>query len=129
MSSGKTNRNRGFGYEREIVKDFRSGGFEADRAWGSDGRSRGLPEDVDIIVKIEGGTHALFQAKRKKQIAAFLKPEAHHMGVILREDRGESLVVIRLDLLIRLLGIANGTQPDAQTNERITIEWDSIGSP
>lgn len=110
------------------MKAFRDAGFPAERTWGSNGLSRGLAEDVDIIVSMPEAD-ALFQAKRRKALAAYMKPEAHHMGVITREDRGESLVVIRLDHLLALLGKAYGVIPGAETNERITDEWNPAGTP
>ena len=89
---GNTNRNRGFGFEREVVNLAKSLGYDAKRAWGSDGRSLGLTADVDILID-----NKPYQCKRKKSLAVYLKPSGNNFGNIVREDRGETYLIIRLE--------------------------------
>lgn len=96
---------KGNAYEREIREAFRAAGLRCVRAFGSNGESlttddgRPCSSDVDLVV--EGRLKV--QAKRRKQIASYLAPpEGAHVAII-REDRGESLVTMPLDLFTRLL--------------------------
>ncbi|MEX0822686.1 MAG: hypothetical protein WD021_11105 [Rhodothermales bacterium] len=91
---------KGNDYERELVKEFESAGLRAERAWGSNGESLpGCTSDVDLLV--EGRLKV--QAKRRKTIAKYLKPpEGAHVAIV-REDRGESVVTIPLELFTVLL--------------------------
>jgi len=105
--SGKSSRTKGFGYEREVVKAFREKGLHAERMWGSNGRTRGLMEEVDVL----SGDFA-YQCKRIKAMAQYMKPVPGITGQILREDRGESLIVIPLKHYLFLLSLyRNGAGP------------------
>jgi len=95
---GKSSRTKGFGYERGVVNEFREAGLEADRMWGSDGRSGGHVAEVDIVAE-----EKTFQCKRTKAISAKYKPAEGVYGQIFREDRGESYVLLRLQDYIDLL--------------------------
>lgn len=92
MSGGKAPKRKGYGFEVEVVNAFAGAGIQAERTWGSNGRSRGLPEDVDVVD--EAGL--TFQCKRVKALAKYLKPSAHNAGQIIRADRDEALIVLRL---------------------------------
>ena len=61
---------KGTRWEREIVKIAQEHELKAERCWGSDGRSRGLPEEVDLV--IDDNIHV--QAKVRKSMAAWLIP-------------------------------------------------------
>ena len=112
MSGGRAPKQKGNRIEREcrseerrvgvnIAKDF---GFEARRAWGSDGRSLGWSEEVDIEIKIPKIYRRFhFQVKGRKKIADYLKPAEEIYGQILKEDRGEIYVTIRYKELLSLL--------------------------
>lgn len=96
---------KGNRFERELIAAFTAAGLRAERAWGSDGRAlttdagASCSSDVDLLV--EGRLR--IQAKRRKSVAAYLKPpEGAHVAAI-REDRGEALAVLPLPLFIRLL--------------------------
>jgi hypothetical protein len=89
---------KGNAYEREIVKRARALGLHAIRAWGSDGRSLGLHEGVDLV--IEGLT---VQAKRRKAIADYIRPDDDVDLQVIRQDRGDSYAIMRLDDLFQLL--------------------------
>lgn len=89
---------KGNGYERELVDQARDSGLEAKRAWGSNGQSLGMHEEVDLL--IDGKK---IQAKRRKKIADFLRPTEHVDAVAVRQDYSETLIIITyweyLDLL------------------------------
>ena len=79
--------------EREVVAAANSYGIDGERAWGSNGQSLGLHEEVDCLA--EGDLR--IQAKRRKKIAEWLKPSEVVDAVVVREDRGESYIIIRLE--------------------------------
>ena len=84
---------KGNRFEREIVNKMTSLGIQAKRAWGSNGASLGMHEEVDVLV----GSSFKIQAKCRKKIASFLIPTEHVDAVICKEDRGEMLIIMRLD--------------------------------
>ena len=89
---------KGNTYERELVNQARQSGLGAERAYASNGRALGECEEVDLIA---GGKR--IQAKRRKAIAKWMRPHEGIDAVAVREDRGETLVVLTwweyLDLL------------------------------
>ena len=84
---------KGNTFEREIVRLFESYGIDCKRAWGSNGQSLGLHEEVDCLAQGD----LRIQAKRRKNIAKWLKPSEVVDAVVVREDRGESYIIIRLE--------------------------------
>ena len=96
--SGKAPRRKGFGYEREVVNAAKDAGLYARRAYGSDGRSMGLHSEVDLIVG-----ELNLQAKRTAKVATKYRPTEHVDGVVFREDRGRSFVMLPLETLFKLL--------------------------
>jgi len=82
---------KGNNFERYIVTTAKSWGVKAKRAWGSDGRSLGLHPEVDVVI---GGYKG--QAKARKSIADYIKPSEHVDVQIIKENRGEAYVVMRL---------------------------------
>lgn len=93
---------KGNAFEAELVKKFEDEMFEAIRAWGSNGRSIGMHEEVDVLLRTKIGEFKI-QAKRRAKVTDYVKPSEHVDMVIMREDRGENLVVLRLDDLIKLI--------------------------
>tara|TARA_Y100001963_G_scaffold66303_1_gene92414 strand:- start:1351 stop:1686 length:336 start_codon:yes stop_codon:yes gene_type:complete len=83
---------KGNRYERELVNSAKRVGLEAKRSWGSDGRSLGLHEEVDLVV--EDWT---IQAKIRKRIAKWVKPSDFIDAQIVRENNGESFVIMRYE--------------------------------
>ena len=73
-------------------------GIEAKRAYASNGKSLGLAEDVDCLI---GGYRV--QAKRRKKIAAHLQPSDTVDAVATRQDKGETLVIMRLADWLKLI--------------------------
>ena len=84
---------KGNTYEREVVTIFKEHGIDCKRAWGSNGQSFGMHEEVDCLANRE----LRIQAKRRKNIAKWLKPSEVVDAVVVREDRGESYIIIRLE--------------------------------
>ena len=117
--SGKAPKQKGNRIERECVNLAKEYGFESKRAWGSDGRSLGWHEEVDMIVipqkepqtAVGGGQVRniyKFQVKGRKAIADYLKPCDEVYGQILKEDRKEALVTIRYKDLLDLFKMIAG---------------------
>ena len=122
MSGGRSPKQKGNRIERECVNLTKGYGIKAKRAWGSDGRSLGWSEEVDmeitlplnrtIVTNASGSPTSInkihFQVKGRKKIADYLKPSEEIYGQILKEDRGDILVTIRyhdlLSLLTRITG-------------------------
>ena len=84
---------KGNTYEREIVDKFKEHGIDCKRAWGSNGQALGLHEEVDCLAQGD----LRIQAKRRKKIANWLKPSEVVDAVVVREDRGETYIIIRLE--------------------------------
>ena len=84
---------KGNRFERLIVDKAKSYGVDGERAWGSNGRSLGMHEEVDVL--LEGDLR--IQAKCRKKIAEWLKPSEVVDAVVVKEDRGETYIIIRYD--------------------------------
>lgn len=89
MNSAK---NKGSKFERDIVKLCEQYGILAKRAWGSDGRSMGMHQEVDLVI----GEWKI-QAKIRKRIAKWMIPNENVDAQVIREDRGVPYIVIRLE--------------------------------
>ena len=105
--SGKAPKQKGNRIERECVNLAKGYGFKSKRAWGSDGRSLGWHEEVDMTIDIKSKLFK-FQVKGRKSIAAYLKPCDEVYGQILKEDRKEALVTIRYQDLLDLFKMIAG---------------------
>ena len=84
---------KGNRFEREIVNKLTSLGITAKRAWGSNGASLGMHEEVDVLV----GSSFKIQAKCRKKLASFLVPTEHVDAVVCKQDRGETLIIMRFN--------------------------------
>ena len=91
MSGGRAAKQKGNRVERECVNLAKGFGFESRRAWGSDGRSLGWHEEVDMVIDLP------------KSIGDLYKPCDDVYGQIIKEDRGEPLVTIRYKDFLLLL--------------------------
>lgn len=107
---------KGNHFERELVNIARDSGFEAKRAYASNGQSLGHHEEVDLVItgsKVE----AKVQAKRRARIAEYITPSENVDVVAVREDFGQPLVVLSycdyLDLLKELDNARVGNGSDA----------------
>lgn len=84
--------------ERETVNLAKANGFDSKRAWGSNGKSIGMPEEVDVL--IDGRK---YQCKSRKRLPkVFLIPEVCD-GTILKQNNTPALVVIYLNEYLQLL--------------------------
>ena len=84
---------KGNRFEREIVTKMTSLGIKAKRAWGSNGASLGMHEEVDVLI----GSDFKIQAKCRKKLASFLVPTEHVDAVVCKQDRGQTLIIMRFD--------------------------------
>ena len=85
---------KGNRFEREIVNTVLSSGFKTcKRAWGSNGAALGMHEEVDVLM----GDDFKIQAKCRKKLASFLVPTEHVDAVVCKQDRGETLIIMRFD--------------------------------
>tara|TARA_R110000824_G_scaffold213650_2_gene399867 strand:- start:216 stop:575 length:360 start_codon:yes stop_codon:yes gene_type:complete len=84
---------KGNTFERLIVNKAKDLGLEAKRAWGSNGRSIGWHEEVDVLID----NSFTIQAKCRKKLADFLIPSEHVKSVVFKQDRGETLILLRFD--------------------------------
>ena len=84
---------KGNRFERLIVEKAKSYGVGAERAWGSNGRSLGMHEEVDVL--LEGDLR--IQAKCRKNIAKWLKPSEEVDAVAVKENRGETYIILRYE--------------------------------
>ena len=94
---------KGNSYERELVNQAAAKGLCAERAYASNGKALGHAETVDLVV-----SGARVQAKRRKSLAAFLKPPEGADVAVFREDRGESYALLRYSDFLDLLKAADG---------------------
>ena len=95
---------KGNGFEREIVQDDIDLGLEAKRAWGSNGQSLGMHEEVDVLLQ-----GFKVQCKRRKKLSAVVQPNANVDIQIFREDRGTTMAMIPYDMLLSFLVLLNAT--------------------
>ena len=109
--SGRAPKQKGNRIERECVNLAKGFGFESRRAWGSDGRSLGWHEEVDMTIDLpckNSDNPYKFQVKGRKAIADYLKPCEHVYGQILKQARHEPLVTIRYKDLLTLFKMLTG---------------------
>jgi len=92
------NKIKGSNFEREIVNLAAAKGMTAKRAYASNGRALGEAEAVDCV--IEGYR---IQCKRRKKLASFLQiPEGCDV-VSFRQDNGESLILMPIDMFLSFI--------------------------
>ena len=89
---------KGSKFERDCVNKAKELDLKAIRAWGSDGRSLGLSEDVDMILE---NLHV--QCKIRKKLAKWVLPPKSCNIAIVREDRGETYVTIEYGEFLSML--------------------------
>lgn len=88
---------KGNTYEREINAALGARGWRCERAYGSNGRALGEVEECDNVAVAPNGRRVRIQAKRRKSVASYLYPPAGTDAVFVREDRSDTLVVLRLE--------------------------------
>lgn len=92
------NKSRGNTFEYYIVKRAKELHMDAVRAYGSDGRSLGESEKVDVKV----GKWRI-QAKKRKCLPAYLKIDEGVDAVVFSTDRKEPQVLITLEQFLTLI--------------------------
>ena len=86
---------KGNRFEREIVNRAVQSGLTAKRAWGSNGAALGMHEEVDLVIGRD--PEIKIQAKCRKKLATFLQPTEHVDAVVCKQDRGETLIILRFE--------------------------------
>ena len=95
---GRAPKAKGSAFERELVNAFTATGITAERAWGSNGKALGHAETVDLTAN-----GCRIQAKRRKAVPAWLTIPDGADAVAVREDRGETVILLRLSDFVRLI--------------------------
>ena len=83
---------KGNKFERDVVNKAKEFGLESKRAYASNGESLGMHAEVDLIIE-----DYKIQAKIRKSIASYLVPNENVDSQVIREDRGEAYIVLRLE--------------------------------
>ena len=89
---------KGNTFEREVVNQAKKFGLKSIRAYASNGISIGEAEDVDVKIENLKG-----QCKRRKRIAKWLKPPESCDIALVREDRGETYVIIEYENFLEIV--------------------------
>ena len=87
--------------EREVVDIFKQENIKATRAWGSNGKSLGLHEEVDVYVN---DLDLKIQVKARKQIAEYVIPDTNIVDMqVVKGNNKQHLAVLPLKVLIKYL--------------------------
>ena len=89
---------KGSKFERDVVNKAKEFGLESKRAYASNGESLGMHAEVDLIIE-----DYKIQAKIRKSIASYLVPNENVDAQVIREDRGEAYIVLRLEDWLKTL--------------------------
>lgn len=101
--SGAHSRNKGASYERELVNYFKERGLAAQRVPLS-GATEYAKNDVEIIAGFDGKTKYSGEAKRRKSLPKFFTEALDGADfAAFRQDRGETLIVLRAETFAELL--------------------------
>lgn len=101
--SGLYSRNKGASYERELVNYLKERGLKAVRVPLS-GATEHTKNDVEVIANFDGKTKYSGECKRKKQLPKFFTDALDGADfAAFRQDRGETLIVLRLETFGDLL--------------------------
>jgi hypothetical protein len=120
-------KDKGTGYEREFLEKLANGGIEnAERTWGSDGRSRGLHRKVDVVIRDK----VYVQNKRPSSVPGYLFPKSKgHIKMLTERSTGDEYAVLWLDpFYIRLLNTA-AIDPKVDRGDRKTVGEQWVPSP
>lgn len=100
---GKMSRTKGAVFEREIVNRAKHYGLQARRTALSGALAH---EKGDVLITPGFAPESDpwdFEAKRRASLPVIFNELAGFKGLIVREDRGEALVVLRLDDFLELM--------------------------
>jgi hypothetical protein len=90
-------RQKGFSFEREVVHMAWAKGCTSERSWGSNGQTRGLRPETDVTID-----RMQIQCKRMKKVPALLRGIGDSLYLVLREDHGDPLITLPLDVFLTL---------------------------
>ena len=99
---GKASRDKGARFEREVVNDLIAKGLKAQRVPLS-GATTFAKGDVEVIAGFDGTTRFTGECKRRADLPKIFEELGDFDFLAVREDRGETLVVIRLKTFADLL--------------------------
>lgn len=100
---GKMSRTKGAVYERELVNDFKAKGLFAQRVPLS-GATAYAKGDVEVTAGYDGKTIYRGECKRRAALPEWIdKALGENDFLAMREDRGSTLIVLRLDTFGDLL--------------------------
>ena len=89
-------------YEWQLVQIFKEAGMKAQRAWNSDGKSLGKHHECDVLLEYKDKEY-IIQAKRRKNIIAFIMPSKEVDFHIMKGDRQPDVVAMSIPTLLKLL--------------------------
>ena len=89
---------KGNKFERDVVNKAKELGLDSKRAYASNGESLGMHAEVDLLIK-----DYKIQAKIRKSIASYLLPNKNVDAQVIRQDRGEAYIVMRLEDWLKTL--------------------------
>lgn len=101
--SAAHSRNKGCGYERELVNAFKDHGLTSQRVPLS-GATTYAKGDVEVVAGFDGKTKFVGECKRRRQLPEYLvNALGENDFAAFRQDRGETLIVVRLQTFAELL--------------------------
>jgi Holliday junction resolvase len=101
--SGAHSRNKGYRFEAETVNYLKERGLKAVRVPLS-GATTHTKNDLEVIANFDGKTKYSGECKRTKSLPKFFTDALDGADfAAFRQDRGETLVVLRLDTFADLL--------------------------
>ena len=89
---------KGNKFERDVVNKAKEFGLDSKRAYASNGESLGMHAEVDLIIE-----DYKIQANIRKSTASYLLPNENVDAQVIRQDRGEAYVVLRLEDWLKTL--------------------------
>ena len=89
---------KGNKFERDVVNKAKEFGLKSKRAYASNGESLGMHAEVDLVIE-----YYKIQAKIRKSIASYLVPNENVDAQVIREDRGEAYIVLRLEDWLKII--------------------------
>ena len=107
---------KGNTFEREVVNQAKKYGLKSIRAYASNGISIGEAEDVDVKIENLKG-----QCKRRKRIARWLKPPESCDIALVREDRGETYVIIEYDNFLEIVAYMKEMRNNGGTMKKFSM--------
>jgi Holliday junction resolvase len=116
---GLKSRNKGQRNERQLVNLLKDAGLDATRVPLSGmGHSSGGEFSGDIVVRLASGQLLRFEAKiRQNGFVQTYQWLGNHDALIIRADRREALVVVRLDHYAELLRAADDEGEEETRNQ------------